>query len=402
MNKKRGAVNIFFGIIALLGTAIGQNEPMYWMADRLHPCTGDSIQIKEIMGYNEATQTEEISMTVLGVTKEWTDYMSYEQEYQDFIHGVIESAGLQCSGAGGATSMPAQVVETTFKQAVFTRTAQPRMSTTATRLKTGESGSSEVPSNTGTEAAKEEAGEAEGSAVELDVGNKEAGTSPVLPPNHVSTDLEWDLFSHKGTSGNNFCLRAGYARTHANQRLTYGGTVIINTMLMMKKLFFNNSLNLYGTWLLSESSTLERKVGGSFNSFLVDETFAGSPFGMSGVVSFSDNWYVRDDNVLSYGVMVQQSFLADMATTLLTVGLQYGLPLGSRFAINTHLIYAENVATMNKNGAVKVSNPRMLQPALSCSIYMSRLFSFDVGLKKTFLIKDYSDLIVTVGGSVLF
>lgn len=369
----------------------GQNEPSYWMADSLHPCTGDSVQIKEEYDFQNG---EHITLTVLGVSREWTDYMAYEREHQDFIYGVIALAGLQCAGAGGATSMPAQAASATFKQAVFTRTAKPRLSATTVRLKSG-AGVQQAP-------AAEETTEPEGSAVELDVAGKETAARPVLPPNHVSTDLEWDLFSRKEAKGNNISLRAGYARTHSNQKLTYGGTIIINTMLMMKKLFFNNALNLYGTWLLTESSTLERKVGGSFNSFIVDKTFAGSPFGMSGVVSLSDNWYVRDDNVLSYGVMVQQSFLADMATTLLTIGLQYGLPLADRFAVNTHLIYARNVVTMNKDGAVDVENPQMLQPALNCSIYMSRLFSLDVGIKKTFLIKDYSDLIFTVGGSVLF
>jgi hypothetical protein len=388
---------LFFLLLYVVALYAQEEQAFYWMADQLHPCTGDSIQIKEVSIFTDA---EQITLTVLGVSKEWTDYMTYEQEYQDFIHGVIELAGLQCAGAGGATSMPAQAVSATFKQAVFTRTAKPRLSATAAKVKTG-TAVQQVPTAT-EEPEAEEATEPEGTAVELDVGGKEAGPRPMLPPNHVSTDLEWDLFSQKGAKGNNFSLRAGYARTHSNQKLTYGGTIIINTMLMMKKLFFNNALNLYGTWLLTETGTLERKVGGSFNSFIVDKTFAGSPFGMSGVVSFSDNWYVRDDNVFSYGVMVQQSFLADMATTLLTAGLQYGLPLGGRFALNTHLIYAVNVVTMNKNGAVDVESPQMFQPALNCSIYMSRLFSLDVGLKKTFLIKDYSDLIVTVGGSVLF
>jgi hypothetical protein len=383
------------------------HEPVYWMAGKLHPCTGDSVQVREEMEFGMDGET--ISLTVLGVTKTWNDYMDYESERSDFIHGTIEMAGLQCSGAGGAVSMPAQAISTTFRQTVFTNAAKPRIS--GARRGTGASSSPqsfrpakigqqpqpvELPPETAEETKEE------GKAVQLEVGTREAGPQLMLPPNNVQTDLEWDFFSIRGSKGNNFALRAGYARTLSDQKSTLGGTVIINTMIMLKKLFFNNALNIYGTRLLAETDNLERKVGASVNMFVVDKAVTGTPLGVSGVFSFSDNWFTGNDNIVSYGAMLQQSYLGDLLTTLVTAGAQYGLPLGQRFAFNTHIIYAINVLTISGGKVVDFDNRHMLQPALSGSFYLSKLFSIDLGLKHTFLVKDYNDLIVTVGAAVLF
>jgi len=218
----------------------------------------------------------------------------------------------------------------------------------------------------------------------------------------VTTDLEWNLFKQKGAKGNNYSLRAGYSRRLSNNKVTLGGSLIANTMVMLDKLFFNNSLNVYATCMLKETSTLERKFGGSFNAFLVDKVFYGTPFGMSAVIDFSDNWFISSDNILTYGLMAQESMVGDIKTTLVTAGVLYGLPISSRFALNADVIAAYNAFTANKDGAIDVDSPLMLQPALSFTTYFSRLFSLDLGVKTTLLVKDYSDLIVTLGGAVIF
>ncbi|MBN1128091.1 MAG: hypothetical protein JXA71_03850 [Chitinispirillaceae bacterium] len=375
-----------------------------WFADKLHPCTGDSVWVTESLDYNDATQQEIITLTVLGMSRVWSDWMSYEAERSGFIHHAIELAALQC-GSGGATSLPAVAAVSTFQHTVFTNTVRPRaasiasgqtgarMATPASSMPAGEAVESTLPPEPATESGK---------AVDLAVVKKEAGTKPTLPPNNVTTDLEWCAFSHLGTSGNNFSVRASYQRTLANEKITLGGTAVVNTMIMMDKLFFNNAINLSGTYLLTETSSLERKIGGSINTFIVDKEFYGTPFGLSAVVSFSDNWFVNQDNIVTYGGMIQQSMVGDMKTTLLTAGVLFGLPLLDRYALNPSCVLAYNVLTMGKNGAVDIESPLMLQPALNGSIYFSRLFTLDVGAKTTLLLKEYGDFILTIGATILF
>jgi hypothetical protein len=63
---------------------------------------------------------------------------------------------------------------------------------------------------------------------------------------------------------------------------------------------------------------------------------------------------------------------------------------------------AYNIYTAGKNGSVTVNSPFMLQPAFNGSIYFTKLFSLDIGAKTTLFIKDYSDLILTIGTTILF
>jgi hypothetical protein len=420
--QRLAGIALFVSFLALSVAAQAQPPVITtWNAGKLHPCTGDSVPVTESMVYNPIAGGEHITLTVLGQTKEWTDYNLYMAERSNFIHGSIEMAGLQCSG-GSVVSMPAAVAAATFTQTVFNHQAVPRMAGSATRTTasvltpasspaaaaaTG-GAAIEAPAAGGASieapapvAAPAKEGES-GKAVELKVAKTEAAPKLELPPNLITTDVEWDLFKHKESSGNNFALRAGYSRTLSNEKVTVGGTLIVNTLLMMNKTFFNNALNLYGNYLLNENSSLERRVGASVNMFLVDKEFAGTPFGMSIVANYSDNWFIKSDNIVTYGVMAQQSFLGDIKTTLLTAGVLFGLPIGNRYAFNPSCVLAYNVLTIGKNGTVSVESPFMLQPAANGSIYFSKLFTLDVGAKTTLLITDYHDLIVTVGTTILF
>jgi hypothetical protein len=396
-----------------------------WMAGKVHPCTGDSVMVHEVVyeTYAAAAQPSMVySYTLLGITKEW-DHSPYGTELSNFIHGTIGLAGLEC-GSGGATSLPATAAAATFQQTVFTNVAKPRRASNATTTaaakpfaKTGSRNAASnpalndesvtIPNATGqaTEAAATtptETSTESGKAVQLEVAKKEAGIRPTLPPNNVTTDIEWNHFSQKTVTGNNYALRANYNRTLSNEKITLGGTLVVNTMIMLDKLFFNNALNVSGTYLVTETSSLERKVGGSINTFIVDKAFYGTPFGMSIVGSFSDNWFVNQDNIVTYGAMLQQSFVGEIKTTLFTAGVLFGLPIGQRFAANPSAVLAYNLYTAGKNGSVKVASPLMLQPAINCSIYFTRLFSLDLGFKSTLLIEDYNDLIATIGTTILF
>jgi hypothetical protein len=439
-------------VISLTAASVAAQQVNTWYAGKLHPCTGDSVLVTEEMIYDPVGGRETIRLTVLGASKEWTDWNSYYAERSDFIHGVIGLAGLAC-GSGGATSLTSSAAVSTFQQNVFTTLARPRMAggtattpapqpkpvpapsnqpapspsdqTTPPPAEPGSEAEQPVPPvqgagteaeqsaatvpGTGTEAEQPapvapptETSSESGKAVELTVVKKEAGTRPVLPSNNVTTDLEWNIFKMKEAGGNNFALRAGYHRTLGNEKITVGGTLVVNTMILMDKLFFNNALNLSGTYLLTQTSSLERKIGGSLNTFMVADTFYGTPFGMSVVASFSDNWFIRQDNIVTYGGMLQQSFIGDSKTTLVTAGVLFGIPIKERFALNPSAILAYNILTVGKDGTVKPDNPFMLQPAFNGSIYFSRLFTLDCGMKTTLFIKDYSDFILTVGATVLF
>jgi hypothetical protein len=401
-----------------------------WAAGKHHPCTDELVMVHEVITENfNAPQPMTYSYTVLGLTKEWDYDPRTTGELSEFIHGTIGLAGLAC-GSGGSTSLPAAAAVSTFQQTVFTNIAKPRMAAattpatktqpkplskttaaaattsspvnndeevtlpaTAAGPKSGEEPVATLPSETSTESGK---------AVELEVAKKETGTRLMLPPNNITTDLEWNAFSLKKQNGNNFALRAGYNRTLSNDKVTIGGTVVINTMLMLDKIFYNNALNVSSTYMMTETSSLERKIGGSINTFIVDKAFYGTPFGMSIVASFSDNWFVNQDNIVTYGGMLQQSFVGDVKTTLVTTGVLFGVPIGDRYAINPSCVAAMNVYTAGKNGSVKVDSPFMLQPAFNGSIYFTKLFSLDIGAKTTLFIKDYSDLIITIGTTILF
>jgi hypothetical protein len=408
--KKGGIMTRCWNVFAVIGisviTALAVQPDQGFFAGKLHPCTGDSVWVTETREFTGNGET--IKLTVLGMSREWPDWNAYYAERSDFIHGAIELAGLQCSGAGGVTSIPAAIASVTFKQAIFTHTAQPRMASLSTESQTsGQRAVQPVVNQSGGGGTPVEKIEAQSEtetakAVRLDATAKEAGPRLTLPPNHVTTDLEWDLFKHKGASGNGFFLRAGYSRTLSNEKVVIGGTLIANTLLMMSKLYLNNALNLFGTYMLSESAGLERKIGGALNVFMVDKDLSGSPIGFSAVANYIDNWFVGEDNILTYGLMAQESMFADIKTTLLTAGILYGLPLAERFSLNVDVIYAANVLTIGKDGAVKPDNPMMLQPALTVSTYFTKLFSLDLGIKSTFLIEGYNDLIVTLGTVILF
>lgn len=401
-----------------------------WYAGKLHPCTGDSVLVTAVTSFS--ANREVTTITVLGQSKEWPNVFNWsmipQSELSEFIHGVIETAGLAC-GSGGSVSLPATAATSTFQQTIFTNIAKPRMAsagaasvqpqqqtlskstapaTTPAPLSTDEKVTLPVP-GTNAESSQQpvattptETSTESGKAVELKVAKKESGTRPVLPPNNITTDLEWNAFSMKKQNGNNFALRASYNRTLSNEKVTLGATLVINTMLMLDKIFYNNALNLSGAYMLTETSSLERKVGGSVNAFIVDKAFYGTPFGMSVVASFSDNWFVNQDNIVTYGAMFQQSFVGETKTSLVTGGVLFGLPIGNRYAINPSCVMAYNVHTAGKNGSVTVDGPFMLQPAFNGSIYFTKLFSLDLGAKTTLFIKDYSDLIVTIGSTILF
>jgi hypothetical protein len=135
---------------------------------------------------------------------------------------------------------------------------------------------------------------------------------------------------------------------------------------------------------------------------MVDKDLYGTPFGMSVVASFSDNRFVNEDNIITYGAMVQQSFVGSSKTTLLTAGVLFGIPISQRYAANPSCVLAYNLYTAGKNGKVDVTSPFMLQPALNGSIYFTKLFTLDIGTKTTLFIKDYHDFIITLGATVLF
>lgn len=415
------------GVIVVVAlAAFGEKIVVFdrtWFAGKPHPCTGDSVSVHQVHfqeygGLGQPRMT--YSFTLLGVTKEWTEYPD-ETKLSSFIHGVIGMAGLAC-GSGGATSLPATAAVSTFQQTVFVNTAKPRMAAPTTTARPLSKTTASAPAANTDEAVtlpaaapgggnavqdaaattSTETSTESGKAVELTVAKKEVGTAAALPPNNVTTDLEWNTFSMNKQGGNNYSLRANYSRTLSDEKVTVGGTLVVNTMIMLDKLFFNNALNVSGTYLLTETSSLERRVGGSINTFLVDKAFYGTPFGMSVVGSFSDNWFVNEDNIVTYGGMFQQSFVGDMKTTLLTAGVLFGLPILDRYAINPSCVAALNLYTAGKKGSVKVNSPFMLQPALNGSIYFTKLFTLDAGLKTTLFIKDYGDFIMTVGATVLF
>jgi hypothetical protein len=397
---------------------------------KLNPCTDDTVWVIDTMidNFAAAQPTMIRRVTILGITKEWTttnfnDQHPTNQEWEDFVNGAYNLAAMNCGGsAGGAANIAATAVVSTFQQTVFTNVARPRMASplkpsfqkptaeppvqpqvaapapvgVVTGAPGGDASVAPQPTPAGEQSTES------GKAVALPVVQKESGTQAKLPPSNITTDLEWNLFSQSGVSGNNYALRATYSHTSSDEKTTLGASAIINTMVMLDKLFFNNAVNVSATKMIKETEHLERKVGGSLNAFIVDKRFYGTPFGMSVVASFSDNWFMNEDNILTYGAMLQQSFVGSSKTTLLSLGALFGIPIGQRYAANPSFIFAYNLYTAGKSGSITITSPVMLQPALNGSIYFTKRFTLDIGAKTTLFIKDYHDFIATVGTTVLF
>ncbi len=323
------------------------------------------------------------------------------EEVEEWCAQIVGLVGAQCQGSGGVINPIGLQNQTIFTNMVFTDKVIPIAAGTIENKKNNVT-KTEIP--TGKTVETESVDEESGKAVMLEVSPDEdkPTTDVTLSKNNLSSDFEYDIFNHTGNTGNNFLLRAGYAHTSDNGEFTYGGNFIFNTLLMMEQTFFNNSLNLFGTKVLKETSKHDRKVGATINAILIDKDFGPYRFGASLSAHLVNRRYLKKRHVIAYGYMLQQSFVGSAITSLLSAGVTYGLPLGDRLALNTDVLYTLNALSFGKDGYVKMKNPNMLSLAENVDIFFTRTFSLTLGAKTTLLVKDYNDFIITIGASRRF
>ena len=381
------------GVIILLTLfALHLNAQEY-----INPCTGEPEFWTE-----EWLPDGTVEATFIGYKKIFDGDKIWD-EVDPWCQQILSLVGAQCQGSGGVINPIGMQNQISFNNAVFSEKVIP-LAVGGKKTKPINS-QPEIEKNGTIKKVDEE--EESGKAVMLEMSPDEDKPTKqaVLSKNNLSTDFEYDIFSHTGESGNNFLLRAGYAHSSDDGKRNYGFNFIFNTLLMMDQTFFNNALNFFGTVVFKESANHVRKGGITINTMLVDKDFGPNPFGSSVSVHLVNRRYFENNHALTYGFMLQESIFNTYLTSLLSAGLSYGFPLGKRLALNTDGLYTFNALSFtlgDKGGYNKIDNPQMLSIAENLDIFFSRLFSLTVGLKTTLLVKDYNDFIITIGASRRF
>ncbi|MBD3421996.1 MAG: hypothetical protein GF398_17935 [Chitinivibrionales bacterium] len=393
------------GVVLLQSVCFSQPQVTTLTTDWELACTGERVDFTETTVFG--TTGETITVDILGHSKTFTSWTDYEMGREDFIHQVRDIEEAKCAGAGGVINPIGTQNQVIFTNAVFSTRASPRAAQIpggAAKRQTTTAPSKSVQQAPPQQPDQPPEEDNSGKAVQLEVSPDEdkPARSFVLSRNNISTDLEYDLFKHTGRTGNNFLLRAGYTRTSDDGVYNYGGNLIFNTLLMLDETFFNNAINLFGTKTLKETGELQRKGGLTVNMLIVDKDFGDNRIGASVSGHFVDRRYLKNDHILVYGAMMQESFVGRLITTLLSVGGMYGLPLGERLALNFDGLYTINALAFGEKGYIKLTNPHMLSIAGSLDIFITELFSFTTGMKTTLLVKNYNDFIVTIGASRRF
>jgi hypothetical protein len=368
---------------------------------RVHPCTGDTNIMYS--RYNQTTM--EVQVRIDGYISDPFISAADPGFEGRWVSSTLALIGLNCGQVGGAASPVGYATEKVFEQTVFSSPAVPRMmkqraSEIVPRAVAQPSVAAAQPAADAKPTTEKKS--EDGKAVALEVAPSQAKPVLSLPLNDVSADLEWDLFGHADATGNSFYVRAGYSRTTGDGKIALGGNFIFNTLLMMNQTFVNNALNLYGNYRLVDRDDLVRKICININGFLVDKNVGKNRLGCSVAAHYVDNWYLPADQVLTYGAMVQQSFVGALKTMLLSAGAQYGLPLGERFSLNGDAVYTRNIFTFNGGKQLTIENPNFLSLGASGAVYLSQQFVLNAGLKTSLLMKDYRDLIITIGSSKRF
>lgn len=295
--------------------------------------------------------------------------------YNDFV-----MEGLGCAFGSGTISdavVPADPIVNqgiqSFKAVVFSERAQPRAA-----------GKREKK----TQNAREEE------------QRKEGGTpGPAVPRLYglASSDIEREWFSISSRDGTNLAIRGGYAKTSDDGVYTYGGNYILNNLSIEGSSSSNSTINLNGNKILLETEDRERTVGASAN-LLLFENDNGIALAAYGVERKYDG-----DKIIVYGGMFQYAKVGDLSSGFLMAAGMYGFPLpNEKFSLNVDAMFIRNLFMSFDGESVDLDSKSILDLGVNLSIYMSDSFGLTVGAKKVFMVKDYSNFVLTLGGGFRF
>lgn len=379
---------IFSCVIALqlLSTPLSAQTTV--TTDFANPCTGGTTSFS--LTLNAAGDT--FTWSGLGQSRSWSVYdQNYGMESGEWILGVMGYP--DCLGGGGGGNggvdttggsgfgdavVPYDPVVTqsvqSFKAVVFSERAQPRAA-----------GKREKK----TQQAREEQQREEG------------GTPGQAPPRlygMANSDVEQEWFSLSSLDGTNLAIRGGYAKTADDGVDTYGGNLILNRLSFDRGGSSTSStINLYGNRILLETEDMERTVGASANLLMFhDDT--GIALAAYGVERKYDG-----DKIIVYGGMFQYSKVGDLSSGYLMAAGMYGFPLANpKYSLNIDGLFIRNLFTSYDGSSVDLDSRSILDLGVNLSIYMSETFGLTVGAKKVFLVKDYSNFVLTLGGGFRF
>ena len=322
-----------------------------------------------VLDLDKANDYEIIGGVPVYIDPTWNSYINFYLE------------GLGCAFSSGTISdavvpfdpVVSQSVQS-FKAVVFSERAQPRAA-----------GKREKK----TQKAREEEQRKEGGA-----------PGPAVPRLYglASSDIEREWFSISSLDGTNLAIRGGYAKTSDDGVYTYGGNYILNSLSFDGGGSSSNStINLYGNKILLETEDRERTVGASAN-ILMFEFDSGIALAAYGVERKYDG-----DKIIVYGGMFQYAKVGDLSSGFLMAAGMYGFPLpNEKFSLNIDAMFIRNLFMSFDGKSVDLDSKNILDLGVNLSIYMSESFGLTVGAKKVFLVKDYSNFVLTLGGGFRF
>ena len=101
--------------------------------------------------------------------------------------------------------------------------------------------------------------------------------------------------------------------------------------------------------------------------------------------------------------MLQCSKGGDLSSGYLMAAGMYGFPLpNEKFSLNIDALLIRNLFMSFDGTSVDLDSKNILDLGVNLSIYMSDSFGLTVGAKKVFLVKDYSNFVLTLGGGFRF
>lgn len=261
----------------------------------------------------------------------------------------------------------------------------------------------------------------------------------------ITSDIEMDFFSFEPDGftmyeGSAIYLRAAYDWASANGRIE---TRVGFTEMMMNikdmDIGFNHILSgkAYYNVLASEKQNL--KVGASsdiimLSSVITDATYPemDSPFATNWGLNASIEQFIGNNQKTVGGIMLQQSFVnRSMSTDLSFAGL-WGMAFAPQMAVNVDMTYrrtllalaktysTNTIVTTDSLGAPQYTieeewgdykkvdfgsmniEPHALTLGVIGTYYLTDRLGINAGLRKMFLVKDYSSTTLLIGGRASF
>jgi len=231
---------------------------------------------------------------------------------------------------------------------------------------------------------------------------EEGEKRPYLKRHEASADLEYETFKLNKAEGNNFTVRAGLGRSNADCNTFYGFNVFVNNLSFdnLDDSFNNSYVNVYYKGYIRETDTGTVSLGVTFDYMFLDADYCDDDgYGIGTMIAGKQ---MLNNSMLSWGVMYQGSMVGDYSEGLVNGGLMLGVPIGERFAFTVDC-FGIYTAIMEYDGEeIDIDDPFMLNTGLYFDIYVSSIFAINAGMKKVFLVEDYTSDEIVIGAGYRF